>query len=33
LQAHVYTKAQKKRLERRFKSAADPLKIVIVRDM
>ncbi len=33
LQAHVYTKAQKKRLERRFKDPADPLKIVIVRDM
>jgi type I restriction enzyme R subunit len=33
LQDHVYTKAQKKRLERRFKDTADPLKIVIVRDM
>jgi len=33
LQEHVYTKAQKKRLERRFKDPADPLKIVIVRDM
>jgi type I restriction enzyme R subunit len=33
LQAHVYTKAQKKRLERRFKNADDPLRIVIVRDM
>lgn len=33
LQAHAYTKAQKKRLERRFKSPSDPLKIVIVRDM
>ncbi len=33
LQAHSYTKAQKKRLERRFKDARDPLKIVIVRDM
>ena len=33
LQAHVYTKAQKKRLERRFKDPNDPLKIVIVRDM
>ncbi len=32
-QVHVYTKAQKKRLERRFKDAADPLRIVIVRDM
>ncbi len=33
LQRHVYSKAQKKRLERRFKDPADPLKIVIVRDM
>ncbi len=33
LQEHVYTKAQKKRLERRFKAPADPLQIVIVRDM
>ena len=33
LQAHVYTKAQKKRLERRFKDPNDPLRIVIVRDM
>jgi len=33
LQPHVYTKAQKKRLERRFKDPADPLKMVIVRDM
>jgi type I restriction enzyme R subunit len=33
LQAHSYTKAQKKRLERRFKDLNDPLKIVIVRDM
>jgi len=33
LQPHFYTKAQKKRLERRFKDPADPLKIVIVRDM
>ena len=33
LQAHVYTKAQKKRLEKRFKNPDDPLKIVIVRDM
>ena len=33
LQPHVFTKAQKKRLERRFKDPADPLKIVIVRDM
>jgi type I restriction enzyme R subunit len=33
LQDHVYTKGQKKRLEKRFKDPADPLKIVIVRDM
>jgi type I restriction enzyme, R subunit len=33
LQVHVYTKAQKKRLERRFKDPNDSLKIVIVRDM
>ena len=33
LQPHVFTKTQKKRLERRFKDPADPLKIVIVRDM
>lgn len=33
LQQHVYSKAQKKRLERRFKKADDPLKLVIVRDM
>lgn len=33
LQNHVYSKAQKKRLERRFKNADDPLKLVIVRDM
>ena len=33
LQAHSYTKAQKKRLERRFKNPGDSLKIVIVRDM
>lgn len=33
LQPHTYTKAQKKRLERRFKDPNDPLKIVIVRDM
>ena len=33
LQHHVYSKAQKKRLERRFKKADDPLKLVIVRDM
>ena len=33
LQDHFYTKAQKKRLERRFKDPRDCLKIVIVRDM
>lgn len=33
LQDHNYTKAQKKRLERRYKDPADPLRIVIVRDM
>ena len=33
IQPHVFTKAQKKRLERRFKDPADPLQIVIVRDM
>lgn len=33
IQPHVYTNTQKKRLERRFKDPADPLKIVIVRDM
>lgn len=33
LQHHVYSKAQKKRVERRFKKADDPLKLVIVRDM
>jgi type I restriction enzyme R subunit len=33
IQPHVFTKAQKKRLERRFKDPTDPLKIVIVRDM
>jgi type I restriction enzyme R subunit len=33
LQAHVYSKAQKKRLEKRFKNPSDPLRIVIVRDM
>jgi type I restriction enzyme R subunit len=33
LQAHSYTKAQKKRLERRFKDPNNSLKIVIVRDM
>jgi type I restriction enzyme R subunit len=33
LQEHVFTKAQKKRLEKRFKDPADPLRLVIVRDM
>ena len=33
LQPHHTTKQQKKDLERRFKDPADPLKIVIVRDM
>ena len=33
LQPHIYNNATKKLLERRFKDAADPLKLVIVRDM
>jgi type I restriction enzyme R subunit len=33
LRRHVYTDKVKKRLEKRFKDAADPLKMVIVRDM
>jgi type I restriction enzyme R subunit len=33
LRRHVYSAAVKKRLEKRFKDSADPLKIVIVRDM
>jgi type I restriction enzyme R subunit len=33
VQDHVYSKGQKKRLERRFKEPHDPLKLVIVRDM
>ena len=33
IQQHVFTKRQKKRLEKRFKDPDDPLKIVIVRDM
>ena len=33
LRPHVYSGKVKKRLEKRFKDAADPLKIVIVRDM
>jgi type I restriction enzyme R subunit len=33
LQPHIYNATTKKLLEKRFKDAADPLKIVIVRDM
>ena len=33
LQAHNYSKQQKKELEKRFKKPEDPLKLVIVRDM
>ncbi|MEQ8207385.1 MAG: type I restriction endonuclease subunit R, partial [Woeseia sp.] len=33
LQDHVYTKQEKKRLEKRFKDPDDDLKLVIVRDM
>lgn len=33
LQPHIYTKIQKKALEKRFKDPKDPLKLVIVRDM
>ena len=33
LRRHVYTAKVKKRLEKRFKKADDPLRIVIVRDM
>jgi type I restriction enzyme R subunit len=33
LQPHLYSKSQKKDLEKRFKDPDDPLKIVIVRDM
>ena len=33
LQPHLYAKQQRKRLEKRFKDANDPLKLVIVRDM
>jgi type I restriction enzyme R subunit len=33
LQPHLYNPATKKLLERRFKDPADPLKLVIVRDM
>lgn len=33
LQPHIHNRATKKRLEKRFKDPADPLKLVIVRDM
>ena len=33
LKPHVYSKQTKKRLEKRFKSPADPLRMVLVRDM
>ncbi len=33
LQPHIYNKQQKKTLEKRFKDANDPLRLVIVRDM
>ncbi|WP_304303696.1 type I restriction endonuclease subunit R [Pseudacidovorax intermedius] len=33
LRPHIYSKDTKKRLERRYKSPADPFKLVIVRDM
>ncbi len=33
LQPHLYSKQVKKRLEKHFKDAKDPLKLVIVRDM
>ncbi len=33
LQPHIYNKQTKKRLEKRFKDADDPLNLVIVRDM
>ncbi len=33
LQPHIYSKQVKKRLEKRFKDAKDPLQLVIVRDM
>ena len=33
LQAHIYNGQTKKRLEKRFKDPADPLRLVIVRDM
>ena len=33
LRPHIYTAQVKKRLEKRFKDSADPLRLVIVRDM
>ncbi|MBN7797868.1 type I restriction endonuclease subunit R [Parahaliea mediterranea] len=33
LQPHIYNKKTRKRLEKRFKDVADPLRLVIVRDM
>ncbi len=33
IQDHIFTKQEKKRLEKRFKDPADPLQLVIVRDM
>lgn len=33
LRKHLYSPTEKKRLERRFKDPADPLRVVIVRDM
>ncbi len=33
IQEHIYSRQQKKRLEKRFKDPDDPLKLVIVRDM
>jgi type I restriction enzyme R subunit len=33
LRPHIYSKQQKKRLEKRFKDPSDPLRLVIVRDM
>ena len=33
IQEHIFSKRQKKRLEKRFKDPNDPLKLVIVRDM
>ena len=33
LRPHAYSAKVKKRLEKRFKAACDPLKIVLVRDM